>query len=204
MAEKFEDKPPVANRDTADPFLEFLTSLEAMPKQIADGMLRQADGEDEKRVMNVYGEALRLQVQGLASHMREGWSRASSHEKAEVSRVIAMSGSRALFSGIGSLAGGLSSAVARIGIVKIIFEIKKLLTWLFQYIFHSMPEWFRALLVIIDEIINDLFGTGSPALASTLSRMHQDFMREQILLARIVREDRHDQRSRDDMNHEEA
>jgi hypothetical protein len=57
MSEKTEGRAPNSRRDS--PFLQFVTSLEGLPKQITDAMIRQAADEDHKGVIGMYGEALR-------------------------------------------------------------------------------------------------------------------------------------------------
>jgi hypothetical protein len=175
----------IADKDNS--FLQFLAALDAVPKQITDAMMRQTTDQDQKSVIGAYGEALRRQVQGLSSYMREGWPRLSPQGQAEVSRVVSMSGSSALFSGVNSLSKSISSPTAKISLSGITQELKKLLKLLFS-LFGSIPQWLDTLLALIDEILNGLLSVGSPALASTLSRMHQDFLHEQILLARLNRE----------------
>jgi hypothetical protein len=185
MPEKIADKAANSGRD--NPFLQFLTALEAVPKQITDAMIRQTTDEDHKSAVGAYGDALRRQVHGLSSYMREGWPRLSPQAQAEVSRVVTMSGSSALFSGINSLSKSMNSPTAKISISGIIQELKKLIKLLIS-LFGSIPQWLDTLLALIDEILNSLLSVGLPGLASTLSRMHQDFLHEQILLARLNRE----------------
>jgi hypothetical protein len=85
-----ESKSPNTRRDGI--FQQLLSSLDAAPKQITDAMIRQTTDEDQKNVINACGDALREQVQGLTSHLRDGWSRLGPQGQAEVSRVIGMSG----------------------------------------------------------------------------------------------------------------
>jgi hypothetical protein len=185
MPEKTESKAPNSRRDT---FLQLLTSLDAVPKQITDAMLRQTTDEDHKSVITACGDAMREQVQGLTSHMRDGWSRLSPQGQAEVSRVIAMSGSTAIFAGLDALAKSMNSPTAKIAVSGFVQELKKLIILLFWLIFHTIPKWLIILLVLIDEILNRKLSVGNPALASTLSRQHQDYLQEQILMARLNRE----------------
>jgi hypothetical protein len=181
-----ESKSPNTRRDSI--FQQLLSSLDAAPKQITDAMIRQTTDEDQKSVINACGDALREQVQGLTSHLRDGWSRLGPQGQAEVSRVIAMSGSTALFAGLDSLAKNLNSTTAKIATSGFIKELKKLIILLFWLIFHTIPKWLIILLVLIDEILDRQLSVGNPALGSTLSRQHQDYLHEQILMARLNRE----------------
>jgi hypothetical protein len=185
MPEKSESKAP-SRRDNT--FQQFLTSLDAVPKQVADAMLRQTTEEDHKSIIIACGDAMRDQIQGLTSNLREGWSHLSPQGQAEVSRVIAMSGSTAIFAGIETLAKNISSTTARIAISGFLMELKKLIILLYWLIFHTIPKWLIILLILIDEIFNRKLSVGNPALATTLSRQHQDYLQEQILMARLNRE----------------
>jgi hypothetical protein len=186
MPEKTEAKSANSRRD--NPFHQFLASLDAAPKLITDAMLRQTTDEDHKSVITACGDALREEVQGLTSHMRDGWARLSPQGQAEVSRVITMSGSTALFAGLESLAKSMSSPTARLAASGFIQELKKLIILLFLLIFHTLPKWLIILLILIDQILNRQLSVGNPALATTLSHQHQDYLHEQILMARLNRE----------------
>lgn len=188
MSEKFEGKPADSGGDRTNPFLQFLTSLEAVPNQIIDGMNRQTSDEDHKVAIKAYGDAFRAQIQGLASYLRDDYSRLSPQSQGEVSRVVTMSGTSALISGLTTLSRNLSSPTAKLSIGGIIAEIKKIIKILVGLFHITLPPWFDGIEALINEILHDLLGIGSPALASALSRMHQDFMHEQILLARLNRE----------------
>jgi hypothetical protein len=181
-----ESKSPNTRRDSI--FQQLLSSLDAAPKQITDAMIRQTTDEDQKNVINACGDALREQVQGLTSHLRDGWSRLGPQGQAEVSRVIGMSGSTALFAGLDALAKNLNSTTAKIATSGFIKELKKLIILLFWLIFHTIPKWLIILLVLIDEILDRQLSVGNPALGNTLSRQHQDYLHEQILMARLNRE----------------
>ncbi|MBV8368945.1 MAG: hypothetical protein JO036_08505 [Candidatus Eremiobacteraeota bacterium] len=188
MSEKIEGKPADGGGDRTNPFLQFLTSLEAVPGQIIEGMNRQTTDEDHKAAIKAYGDAFRAQIQGLSAYLRDEHSRLSPQAQAEVSRVVTMSGSSALFSGVATLSRNLSSTTARLSVSGIIAEIKKIIKVLLGIFHPVVAPWLDGIIALINEILHDLFGIGSPALASTLSRMHQDYMHEQILLARLNRE----------------
>jgi uncharacterized membrane protein YcjF (UPF0283 family) len=115
-----------------------------------------------------------------------------------------MSGSSALIAGIDSLAKSMHSPTAKIAISGVVQELKKLVK-LIASLFGTVPQWLITLLALIDEVLNSLLSVGSIALASTLSRMHQDYMQEQILLARLNRESTaHDQGGNNDPSVEGA
>ncbi len=188
MSEKFEGKPTDSAGDKTNSFLQFLTSLDAMPNHIIDGMNRQTTDEDHKSAIKAYGDAFRSQIHGLSAYLRDGFSRLSPQGQAEVSRVVTMSGTEALISGVTTLSKNLSSTTAKLSIGGIIAEIKKIIKILLGLFGITLPKWLDGIIALINEILHDLLGIGSPALASALSRMHQDYMHEQILLARLNRE----------------
>lgn len=205
MSEKFEGKPADGGGAKTNPFLQFLTSFESVPNQIIDAMIRQAPDEEHRVAINAYGDALRAQVQGLCSFMRETASRLTPQGQDEVSRFVTMSGSSALISGIGSLSKSIGSTLSKIGIAEIIAELKKIIDFIFKLFKIDRPDWLTGLEALINEILHDLFGIGQPALKSVLSRMHQDYLNEQILITRLQREHAmRDASASNDLNFESA
>ena len=86
------------------------------------------------------------------------------------------------------LAINLAPQVAKIGLVGIIREIKKIITMLLDAFGIKIPKWLAAVFTLIDELANLFSSTGSPGLASTLSRMEQDYLAELTHLSRLQRE----------------
>lgn len=52
----------------------------------------------------------------------------------------------------------------------------------------KIPKWLEVLFLLIDEIVKLFFSTGSPSLASILSRMEQDYLAELTQVSRLQRE----------------
>ena len=205
MSEKFEGKAADGGSPGTNPFLQFLTAFDSVPKQIVDAMIRQAPDEEHKTQINTFGDALRVQVQGLTSFMRESASRLSPQVQEEVSRFVTISGGNTLISGIGGLTKTLGSTLSKIGIAAIFEELKKIINAIFNIFEIHMPKWLLPLEALINEILHDLISMGLPGLSSVLSRMHQDFLSEQILIERFNRETAmRDRAMNNDLNFESA
>ena len=67
--------------------------------------------------------------------------------------------------------------------------IKKVIRWVIELIFGSLPEWLDKLLEIIDEILNEIFGAESPRLANALSMKEQNYLSELAKFAVLNREE---------------
>jgi hypothetical protein len=205
MSEKFEGKAADGGSAKTNPFLQFLTSFETVPNQIVDAMIRQAPDEEHRIAINAYGDALRVQVQGLCAFMRESASRLTPQGQEEVSRFASISGGAALISGIGAFSKSIGSTLARIGIADIVAELKKIIDRIFEIFHIHRPDWLTGLEALINEILHDLLALGFLGLRSVLSRMHQDYLSEQILITRLQREHAmRDPSASNDLNFESA
>lgn len=185
MANAKEDKPDTAPTDLLS---KFLGDLAQFPKIMVDGMLNQAENEDEKVVIQSLGGTLTSQFSELAGFIRERGGRLSVQQRQESEQVLRLSSAESLIASGSSLAINLAPQVAKIGLVGIVMEIKKIIKMLLEAFGIKIPKWLEVLLLLIDEIVKLLFSTGSPSLASTLSRMEQDYLAELTQLARLQRE----------------
>lgn len=165
----------------------FLEQFGQLGKAIVQGMLKQAENEDEREVIRSLGGTLENQFIELSSYMRDRARRLSSQQRQEVEQFLRISSAVTLVAGGSGLAKNLASPVVRIGLSNIINEIKKIIQHLGIFGI-TLPSWVIPLLLLIDEIIHDLFGIGSPRLANTLSRMEQNYLAELTHLSRLQRE----------------
>jgi hypothetical protein len=202
MAEKKSDKTDAAPASPAAPtdlLAKFLSDLAQLPKPMLEGMLNQAENEDEKVVLRNLGETLTSQFSELAGFLREGSGRLSAQQRQESEQVLRLSSAGFMFLNINSMAGNLAPQVAKMGVVGIIGEIKKIIRMLLEAFGITLPKWLETLFLLIDQLVNLFFSTGSPALATTLSRMEQDYLAELTQLSRLQRENE----LRADLNNEE-
>lgn len=166
----------------------FLGDLEQLPNLMLEGMLRQAETEDEKEVLRTLGGTLVTQFSELTGYIREHGSRLSAQQQQEAGRVLRLTAAGPLVTSGSRLAANLAPQVAKIGLVGIVREIKKIIRMLAEAFGIKIPKWFEFLLLVIDQLLNLFVSTGSPSLAGTLSRMEQDYLAELTHLARLRRE----------------
>lgn len=185
MADAKEDK---AGAIPTDLLSQFLQGLDQLPRVMVDGMLNQAENEDEKIVIRTLGEALQSQFQGLAGFIGERAGRLSPQQRQESEQVLRLASAGPLIASGSSLAGNLAPQVAKIGLAGIIREIKKIIRMLLDAFGIKLPKWFDVLLTLIDELVNLFFSTGSPSLAGTLSSMERDHLDELTATVRLQRE----------------
>jgi hypothetical protein len=167
---------------------EFLRGLVQLPKVMVDGMLNQAESEDEREVIRTLGNTLSNQFSELTVYIRERSGKLSAQQRQESEQVLRLSSAGSLIASGSSLAANLAPQVAKIGLVGIIREIKKIIRMLLEAFGIKIPKWLDILLTLIDELVDLFFSTGSPSLASTLSKMEQDYLAELTQLARLQRE----------------
>jgi len=185
MADVKTDKADTAPTDLLS---KFLGDLAQLPKIMVDGMLKQADSEDEKEVIRALGGTLNSQFSELTVYIRERAGKLSVQQKQESEQVLRLSSAGSLIANGSSLAANLTSQVAKIGLVGIVMEIKKIIRMLLEAFGIKIPKWLEVLFLLIDEIVKLFFSTGSPSLASILSRMEQDYLAELTQVSRLQRE----------------
>lgn len=187
MADTKGDKTESATTDLLSPFLR---DLEKLPGIMVEGMLNQAENEDEKVVLRALGGTLQSQFSELVGFIRERGGRLSAQQKQESDQVLRLSSAGSLIASGSGLSANLGTQVAKIGLAGIIKEIKKIVPMLLEAFGIKIPKWLDALLTVIDELVNLFLSTGSPGLAGILSRMEQDYLKELGDLARLQRERR--------------
>ena len=171
-----------------DSLPKFLEGFEQMPKLMLEGMLQQAESEDEKEVLRILGGTLAIQFSEVTGYIRERSSRLSAQQQRDTEQVLRLTAAGSVTASGSRLAVNLETQVAKIGLVGIIREIKKIIRMLLEAFGIKIPKWLDAVLTLIDELVNLFSSTGSPGLANTLSRMEQDYLAELTHLSRLQRE----------------
>jgi len=124
----------------------------------------------------------------VTGYIRERSSRLSAQQLHKTDQVLRLTAAGPLVASGSRLAVNLAPQVAKIGLVGIAMEIKKIIRMLLEVFGIKLPKWFEFLLILIDQVIKLFISTGSPSLAGTLSRMEQDSLAELTHLARLRRE----------------
>ena len=185
MANTKEDRAENIPSDFLSPFLDGLGQL---PRLMVDGMLNQAETEDEKQVIRTLGVAIGNQFTELIGYIRERSDTLSAQQREESQRVLRVASANSMIGSGSGLAANLGSQVAKIGLSGIIREIKKIVQMLLDAFGIKIPKWLNALFLVIDELVDLFLSTGSPALAGILSKMEQDHLAERALSVRLQRE----------------
>jgi hypothetical protein len=172
----------------SDDLGRFLQSLPDFASSIEKGMLAHSDDEDARNVITAYSAAFKEQVTGLSAYVQERAGKASRQAMSEAATLMKLSsGNLLLQRGIG-ITENLASPTAKMSISGIFELIKKILKKLLAIFHITLPGWLDALLDLLDELLNFLLSPGQPKLASILSRQHQDYLAEQVQVARLERE----------------
>lgn len=165
----------------------FLTRFVELTAQVSKGMLAQSTDADEKELIAAYAKPLNSQVAQLSDYLRQRARSASAQVIEDIGTVLRLTAADALTEGGMRVAKNLASQKAKIGISDIIALIKKIILAIAEMLHINLPDWFHALLELIDEIINFLLSIGLLKLASALSKRHQDYMAELTQMKRLQR-----------------
>lgn len=190
MANEDEGTTP-ATPEPTDPASElkrFLDAFTALPASIEQGMLDQADNEDEKAFTLAFSTPLKEQVAQLSEFVEVSSRGISRKATADVADVLRISAANTLVRQAHGIAENLSAESARIGICALFEMIKKVIRALLEIFGISLPKWLDKLLELIDEIICWLASGGNLKSHGDLSRVHQDYLADLTQLARLERE----------------
>ncbi len=170
--------------------IQFAENLKQIPNDIIDGILQSMEDEDAKAIINGYSMALKNQFSTLASMLIENAQKMSKETARRGEDLLKSTSGLELTNQIKDLCSHPKSSVTKIGLAGLIHMIKKIIKWLFHYVFKP-PAWLNDLLDLIDEIINEILGIGSPKLADILSQKEQNYLSELTRLAVLNREERY-------------
>jgi hypothetical protein len=162
----------------------FLTRFVELTSQISTGMLAQSTDADEKEVIAALSKPFNEQVTRLCDHVRQSSKTFSRQSVEQVGIVLRLNAADALLDSGTRVAQNLSSTTAKLGLSDIFDLIKKIL----KKLFPNLPAWLNAILELLNELKNAIFGAGSPKLANTLSQRHQNYLAELTHLERLDRE----------------
>jgi hypothetical protein len=182
MAEKRAEE---AGQNTIGLLEQFLGEFEKVPALVVEGMVRQTDNEDERTVIRSFGGVLQNQIQELCTYVRARRPALTPQQEQEVAQVLRLTSAVPLATSTVAVARSLPSSAARIGLLWIVQEIKKIIRVLWHILFGHMPHWLDELLNLINEILKDILSVGDTRLADTLSQMEQNYLAELTQLARL-------------------
>jgi hypothetical protein len=163
----------------------FLSEFKELTIQTTKEALKLANDEDEKAVIEAFSPTLINQVTELNNFLLENSSRSSRQQIMEVEQVLKVTSGISLANNAKSIFPSLGSIIGKLGLSRIIKEIKKIVRAILEAFGIKLPKWIDALLNIIDEIFDAIFGAGSSKLATILSIQEQNYLAELTQLAKL-------------------
>jgi hypothetical protein len=175
MAEPKADQRPSGPDDL---FTQFLRTWDDIPAALVDGLLQQAQDDDEREVIRQFGPALTTQFSEISVYFRERVGTLAARQREDGDRFLRMSAALTLAASATTLAKMPKSTALKIGFGDIIHEIKKIIDLLFEVFGWKKPPWWDGLVLLIDEILNDLLSMGIPGLGNVLHHKEVAFLSE--------------------------
>lgn len=163
----------------------FLGEFGKFAEQISEAALRQTEDEDEKAVIRAFAPSLVNQVSELSNFIREQAARSTKQQMAEVNQVLKLTSGVTLAQSAQGLLPSIGSVIGKLGIARILEELKKIVRGIFEAFNIKMPKWLELILLIIDELANTILSAGSAKMATTLSIQEQNYLAELTQLAKL-------------------
>lgn len=164
---------------------EFLQSIEEIPKQIVDALIKTSENEDEKNVINAFAPAFINQFRELSVAATERAGIVSRQKLNETEEFLRISSGNMLASNLKIALPSIGSIIGKLGIAGFIQEIKKIIEKLLGILGFKLPEKLWAIINLIDEILNNLLGLGSIKTRNALSQMEQNYLAELTQLTKL-------------------
>ncbi len=169
----------------------FADSLKQLPDEIIDGLLKATEDEDGKIAINSYAVVLKKQFTTISALLLENAGSMSKEKSRNAEELLKVTCGIELTQQVKVFSSNLGSNTSKISLAGLVQMIKKIIKWLVEFIFKKLPSWLNKLIDLIDEILNEVFGIGSPKLANVLSQKEQNYLSELTHLAILNREERY-------------
>jgi hypothetical protein len=124
-------------------------------------------------------------VSELNNYIREAASRSSNQQISEIEQVLKVTAGVSLTKNAKGILQSISSIIGKLGLSRIIKEIKKIVRAIMDALGIKTPKWLNALYNIIDEIFDAILSAGSSKLATILSIQEQNYLAELTQLAKL-------------------
>ncbi len=161
---------------------EFTKELKIIPEILITALIKNADDEDEKHIINSISTTLKKQFGELSNSIHALALKSTKQESAEMEQLLISSAALDVTQSLKLGLPSIGSLFGKLGLQEIIFAIKKIIRALFG---KKLPPWLDTVLNIIDEIINMLFGGNSAKTKNILSMAEQNFIKEITLVAKL-------------------
>lgn len=155
----------------------FLNDFVKLPEIIIKSMQNAYTDEDLKNSAKAYLVPLQEQFKGISDYLIEVASIDSAQKNIEANRLVKMASGIQLVNSANVVSKNLKSIFSRLSLNSIVKEIKKLIVFLLDM--FKAPDWIYKILLIIDQILNAIFGWDLPdTMPELLSLSEQNYYKE--------------------------
>jgi len=169
----------------------FAENLPQIPDEIINGLLKVTKDEDGRVIINAYAVVLQKQFAAVSCLILENADSMSKEKSRVAEELLQVTCGADLLDQVKVLSENLGSGTSKIGLAGLIQMIKKVIKWLIKNVFKKIPLWLNEFIDLLDEILHELFGIGSPKLANILARKEQNYLAQLTKLAVLNREERY-------------
>ncbi len=155
----------------------FLKEFVGLPNLILKGMISSSNDEDLKNGIKAYTIPLQEQFKGISEYILEASSKESAQNNVQANKLVKMASGMQLVSSAGTVSKNLKSVFSKLSLNSIVKEIKKILIFILDL--FKVPDWVYKILLIIDQILNAIFGWDLPdTMPELLSLLEQNYYKE--------------------------
>jgi hypothetical protein len=176
---------PTETKKSDNVLEQFLSEFETLVSGITEHALKNAEDEDEKAVIQSFAPSLNNQIFELNQFIRESAKKSSKQQEHDVIEVLKISSGVSLAKNAKGMFPSIGSLVGKLGIDRIIKEIKKVIYAIVELIGIKLPKWFDKIVNLIDEIITFILSGGSSKMMTTFSIQEQNYLNELTQLAKL-------------------
>ena len=176
---------PTETKKSDNVLEQFLSEFETLVSGITEHALKNAEDEDEKAVIQSFAPSLNNQIFELNQFIRESAKKSSKQQERDVIEVLKISSGVSLAKNAKGMFPSIGSLVGKLGIDRIIKEIKKIIYAILDMIGIKLPKWLDKIINLIDEIIAFILSGGSSKMMTTFSIQEQNYLNELTQLAKL-------------------
>ena len=155
----------------------FLNEFVKLPDLIIKGMINSSSDEDLKIAIKAYTTPLQEQFKGISEYILDISTKGSAQNNIQANKLVKMASGIQLTSSAASISKNLKSVFSKLSLNSIIKEIKKILIFILDL--FNVPDWVYKILLIIDQILNAIFGWDLPdTMPELLSLLEQNYYKE--------------------------
>jgi hypothetical protein len=176
---------PTETKKSDNVLEQFLSEFETLVSGITEHALKNAEDEDEKAVIQSFAPSLNNQIFELNQFIRESAKKSSKQQERDVLEVLKISSGVSLAKNAKGMFPSIGSLVGKLGIDRIIKEIKKIIYAILDMIGIKLPKWLDKIINLIDEIIAFILSGGSSKMMTTFSIQEQNYLNELTQLAKL-------------------